>query len=191
MFLAIVFAILIIIIQIVKTVNIKIEIENIEIQIPKERSKLLNNESKVLLKIYILKKIKIYEINLKKIKINNKKFQERINKIRQDKKYIELNSVIIKVLRTESFSIEKMILKVYEGTEDAAITAIGVGVIATIISNVFRNKIKNPTIQKYEIIPIYDNRNFLKIEFNGIFVLKYTNIKDILKNIIRNNILEV
>ena len=191
MFLAIVFAILIILIQIVKTVNIKIEIENIEIQIPKERSKLLNNESKVLLKIYILKKIKIYEINLKKIKINNKKFQERINKIRQDKKYIELNSVIIKVLRTESFSIEKMILKVYEGTEDAAITAIGVGVIATIISNVFRNKIKNPTIQKYEIIPIYDNRNFLKIEFNGIFVLKYTNIKDILKNIIRNNILEV
>ena len=59
--------ILTILIIIVLSLNIKFEIKNLKINIPKDQEKITNKESKVYLKIYTLKKIKIAEFNLKKI----------------------------------------------------------------------------------------------------------------------------
>ena len=48
------------------------------------------------------------------------------------------------------------------GTEDAVLTAILVGIISSILGIL----IKKP---KYQVIPIYTNKNFIKIRLDGIF----------------------
>ena len=69
-----------------------------------------------------------------------------------------------------------MNLKIIVGTEDAAITAIAVGIISSLISIFFHNKIFDINKQKYEVLPIYENKSILKIEFDGIFTFKIANI---------------
>ena len=48
------------------------------------------------------------------------------------------------------------------GTQDAAITAILTGIISSMLGII----IKKP---KYEIIPIYSNKDFIKFRLEGIF----------------------
>ena len=57
---------------------------------------------------------------------------------------------------------EKIDLNVQIGTEDAALTAILTGVISAALGIIIRK----PT---YEIIPIYANKNFVKIKLDCIF----------------------
>ena len=67
------------------------------------------------------------------------------------------------------------------GTEDAAITAIGVGLCYIIISNFLKEKIKEYKNIDYNILPIYQNKNILKIELDSIITLKMENIINIIK----------
>lgn len=175
--------ILFILIKIVMTIEIKLEFENIKIKL--DTKKKLNNDNKILLKIYILNKIKISEIDLKKININRNKFKDRITKLRKNNSNLSFNLNAIDILRRESFLIEKMDLQVIVGTENAALTAIIVGIIASIIGNIIRDKCKEVLNQKFNVIPNYENINFLKIEFNGIFSVKIANIIDIAKLLIK------
>ena len=61
-----------------------------------------------------------------------------------------------------SIYFEKIDLKVQISTEDAAVTAILTGIVSAALGAI----IKRP---KYEIIPIYANKNFLKIKLDCIF----------------------
>jgi hypothetical protein len=155
------------------SINVKIEIENLKFIVPKINGRYTNKDSKILLKIYILKKIKIAEINLKKINLNNEKFK---NKIQSQIKQEKFNINAINFFKNNNYILEKMNLKIIVGTEDAAITAIGVGIIASLISIFFHNKIFDINKQKYEVLPIYENKSMLKIEFDGIFTFKIANI---------------
>ena len=169
----IIFSIILFLLLILMSINVKIEIENLKFTAPKIKGKYTNKESKILLKIYILKKIKIAEINLKKINLNNEKFK---NKIQSQIKQEKFNINAINFLKNNNYILEKMNLKIIVGTEDAAITAIGVGIIASLISIFFHNKIFDINKQKYEVLPIYENKSILKIEFDGIFTFKIDNI---------------
>ena len=185
MVILLIISILLILILLSITLNIKIEIENLKITLPKEIKKMINEQSKILMKIYILKKIKISEIDLKKIKMNDTKVKNRLDKIKKriikDNKNIKFNINAIEVLRENKFKIEKMDLKINIGLEDAAVTDITVCIISLLISIILKNKINNLKIQKYQINPIYENKNFLKVEFDGIFEFNIANIIDIIK----------
>ncbi|MBP3831559.1 MAG: DUF2953 domain-containing protein [Clostridia bacterium] len=169
----IIFSIIFFLLLILMSINVKIEIENLKFIVPKINGRYTNKDSKILLKIYILKKIKIAEINLKKINLNNEKFK---NKIQSQIKQEKFNINAINFLKNNNYILEKMNLKIIVGTEDAAITAIGVGIIASLISIFFHNKIFDINKQKYEVLPIYENKSMLKIEFDGIFTFKIANI---------------
>ena len=169
----IIFSIIFFLLLILMSINVKIEIENLKFIVPKIKGRYTNKDSKILLKIYILKKIKIAEINLKKINLNNEKFK---NKIQSQIKQEKFNINAINFLKDNNYILEKMNLKIIIGTEDAAITAIGVGIIASLISIFFHNKIFDINKQKYEVLPIYENKSILKIEFDGIFTFKIANI---------------
>ena len=169
----IIFSIIFFILLILMSINVKIEIENLKFIVPKINGRYTNKDSKILLKIYILKNIKITEINLKKINLNNEKFK---NKIQSQIKQEKFNINIINFFKNNNYILEKMNLKIIVGTEDAAITAIGVGIIASLISIFFHNKIFDINKQKYEVLPIYENKSILKIEFDGIFTFKIANI---------------
>lgn len=169
----IIFSIIFFLLLILMSINVKIEIENLKFIVPKINGRYTNKDSKILLKIYILKKIKIAEINLKKINLNNEKFK---NKIQSQIKQEKFNINAINIFKNNNYILEKMNLKIIVGTEDAAITAIGVGIIASLISIFFHNKIFDINKQKYEVLPIYENKSMLKIEFDGIFTFKIANI---------------
>lgn len=169
----IIFSIIFFLLLILMSINVKIEIENLKFIVPKINGRYTNKDSKILLKIYILKNIKITEINLKKINLNNEKFK---NKIQSQIKQEKFNINAINFFKNNNYILEKMNLKIIVGTEDAAITAIGVGIIASLISIFFHNKIFDINKQKYEVLPIYENKSMLKIEFDGIFTFKIANI---------------
>ena len=169
----IIFSIIFFLLLILMSINVKIEIENLKFIVPKINGRYTNKDSKILLKIYILKKIKIAEINLKKINLNNEKFK---NKIQSQIKQEKFNINAINFFKNNNYILEKMNLKIIVGTEDAAITAIAVGIISSLISIFFHNKIFDINKQKYEVLPVYENKSILKIEFDGIFTFKIANI---------------
>ena len=169
----IIFSIIFFLLLILMSINVKIEIENLKFIVPKINGRYTNKDSKILLKIYILKNIKITEINLKKINLNNEKFK---NKIQSQIKQEKFNINAINFFKNNNYILEKMNLKIIVGTEDAAITAIAVGIISSLISIFFHNKIFDINKQKYEVLPIYENKSILKIEFDGIFTFKIANI---------------
>jgi len=185
MIIFLIFALILILLKIFFTINIKLEIENLKIYLPKYQNKITNQNSKISLKIYILKKIKIAEINLKKIDLKSDKVKDKLQKQFEGNKF---NLDTVKLLSKVNYIIEKLNLKVYIGTEDAAITAILTGIGYTIISNFISGKItKNKNIE-YEIFPIYQNKNILKIELDSIITLKMEKIIDIVKLIKRGRV---
>lgn len=165
------------------TLSFKIEIENLEFIFPKTNQKSINNKCRVRLKIYVLKKIKIIDIDLKKINLKDEKFKNRIQKLedRFEQNSLKLNFNISELLRNIDAQFEKMSLKIFVGIEDAAITAIFVGIISSAIGIFLRNKIEDTEVQKYQVIPVYQNINILKINFDGIFEFKMRNIIYIFK----------
>lgn len=160
------------------SLDIKFEIENLKINLPKFQKKITNNDSKVSLKIYILKKIKIAEINLKKIDFKDEKVK---NKIQKQLGKNNLNLDTIKLLKNINYIVEKLKLIINVGTEDSAITAISVGIIYTVISIFLNKKVKDLREIKYEIKPIYNNKNMLDIKLDSIISLKFENIINIIR----------
>ena len=174
----IILAIILVLIECFFSINVKLEIKNLKIVLPKNQTRITNKDSRINLKIYILKKIKIAEINLKKIDLKSDKVKKRIQKQFDENK---LNLDTIKHLNKVNYIIEKLDLKVYIGTEDPSITAIGVGVGYTIVSNFIGGKtISNKNID-YKIFPIYQNKNIFKLELDSIITFKMENIIDIIK----------
>ena len=178
MIIILIFAIIIILKKIFFSINIKLEIKKLKISLPKNQEKITNEDNKISLKIYVLKKIKIAEFNLKKIDLKSDKVKNRIQKQLEGNKF---NLDTIKLLNKVSYMVEKMNLKICLGVEDAAITAISVGIGYTFISNFISGKISNYDCIKYEINPIYRNKNILKLELDSIITLKMENIIDIVK----------
>ena len=174
----IILAVILVLLKLFFSINVKLEIKNLKIVLPKNQNKITNKNNKVSLKIYVLKKIKIAEINLKKIDLKSDKVKKRIQKQFDENK---LNLDTIKLLNKVNYIIEKLDLKVYIGTEDPSITAIGVGVGYTIVSNFIGGKtISNKNID-YKIFPIYQNKNIFKLELDSIITFKMENIIDIIK----------
>lgn len=176
MIIFLIFAIIIILLKIFFSINLKLEIENLKLELPK--NKITNKDSKVSLKIYILKKIKIAEINLKKIDLKSDKVKNRLQNQFKGNKF---NLDTVKLISKVNYIIEKLNLKVYIGTEDAAITAVSTGVGYTIISNFINGKTLSYQNIKYKIFPIYQNKNILKLELDSIITLKMEKIIDIIK----------
>lgn len=163
---------------IIFSLNIKLEIKNLKINLPKFQNKITNNDSIISLKIYILEKIKIAQINLKKIDFKDENVR---NKIQKQLGKNNLNLDTIKLLKNINYIVEKLKLIINVGTEDSAITAISVGIIYIVISNFFNNKVKDLNEIKYEIKPIYSNKNMLDIELDSIISLKLENIINIIR----------
>ena len=164
MFFLFVFIIILVIIGliiIIHTSRVGIEVQNLIIDTEQPQGKKINEESKINVYILIFGKIKIFKNNVKNMKrpdfkIKNKNIDI---KILQDK---DLKINYKSLLKNIDLDIEKIDLNAQIGTEDAVLTAILVGIISSILGIL----IKKP---KYQVIPIYTNKNFIKIKLDGIF----------------------
>ena len=156
--------------------TIKIELKDFEFILPKEKKRYINENFEIIIKLYILKKIKIVNLKIPNDKINKNQIEKIFKNIDipKDKKDLEIE--IIDIFKNLNINLEKIKLKLYLGTEDAAITAILIGIISTILGIYFKFKLDDLENLKFETIPIYIDKNYLKIYFDGIFRINMIHI---------------
>ena len=175
--LILIFAIFVIISVLFITLRIELEFINVRVNIPKKKNRYLNENYKIKFRLYLFRKIKIFDIDIVKTKLERAKIKKQIkgleNKLKQNKNNFDLD--FIKFIKLINIRIKKMDLKIRVGADNAAITAILVGIGYLLCSNLFKNKINNFEEQKYVIEPIY-NKKILNIKFEGIFFVDMTNI---------------
>ena len=176
-FLILIFAIFVIISVLFITLRIELEFINVRVNIPKKKNRYLNENYKIKFRLYLFRKIKIFDIDIVKTKLERAKIKKQIkgleNKLKQNKNNFDLD--FIKFIKLINIRIKQMNLKIRVGADNAAITAILVGIGYLLCSNLFKNKINNFEEQKYVIEPIY-NKKILNIKFEGIFFVDMTNI---------------
>lgn len=173
LFILVIFTILIIAIH---TSKIGIDIKNLIIDTDAEEK--INEDGKIYVYLLLFNKIKLFRKNVRNIPMKDVKFETSDFDIKIFKnKDIKIN--YLELIQNINIDIKNIDLNVKIGTEDAGITAILVGIFAGILGII----IKKP---KYQILPIYANRNLLKINLNGIFTIYlmhyiYKFIKDNIK----------
>ena len=149
MFFFFLLAILLVIIIAVHTSRIGIEVEDLVIDT--EQKEKLSKESKIWIYLILFKKIKLFKKNVLKMKIPNLKIESK-----------DIEIQVIDALKNIDVDIEQIDLSIQIGIQDAAVTAIVTGMIWTILGIVIKK-------QGYEVVPIYSNKNLLKIKLKGIF----------------------
>lgn len=181
---AILIILLILAMLIVLTLNSKLELHISNLKISTIENPKVKAKYKIELGIILFDKIKIFNIDTSKTKINKQNLGKVVKKIQEkDENYTnkKLINEVIKNLRNIKVEIKKLNSKIYLGLEDAAQTAILVGTISSILAIILKDKVKNPN--KYEVIPIYQNKNILKLELDCIIRINLANY--IYKNIMK------
>ena len=174
LFILVIFTILIIAIH---TSKIGIDIENLIIDTDAEEK--INEDVKIYVYLLLFNKIKLFRKNVRSLPMKDVKFETSDFDIKIFKnKDIKIN--YLELIQNINIDIKNIDLNVNIGTEDAGITAILVGILAGILGII----IKKP---KYQILPIYANRNLLKINLNGIFTIY---LMHYIYKFIKNNIKE-
>lgn len=189
--------ILVLLIAILTTANIKVVIKNINIENIEDAIKILDillyeKDDKlklnfldylnfsIKLKILVFEKLPILSIKLDNNKIKNimlKQIDKEIKKhknIEEDKqKAKELSKKIVPLL-----NLQKSNLELELGTEDAAFTAIASSIVSIFIAVALPyvadvEKYKN---YNYKITPIYLNKNVFFLQFSCIITIKLLHI---------------
>ena len=174
LFILVTFTILIIAIH---TSKIGIDIKNLIIDTDAEEK--INEDGKIYVYLLLFNKIKLFRKNVRNIPMKDVKFETSDFDIKIFKnKDIKIN--YLELIQNINIDIKNIDLNVNIGTEDAGITAILVGILAGILGII----IKKP---RYQILPIYANRNLLKINLNGIFTIY---LMHYIYKFIKNNIKE-
>ena len=164
--------------------KIQIQIKNIHFNSSKPKGKLDANY-KIIIIVYIIKKIPILKINvtqskLKKLKLKEKVRQAEIDIIQNKKK---IDKEILYELRKIKVQIKYWNLELLLGTEDAKITALIVGYLSIFLGIYLNKKISKHENKKFSIQPVYIGQNILKLIFEGIFEIKTVNIINIIWNL--------
>ena len=163
--------------------KILIEINNFEFISQDVKKNIISYDFAI--KLVIFNKIPILKFIVNKEKI------DRIIKLNEEKIKKEIDNISIKNINKEKSNIKeiylcikqiidncikKVNLQIELGTENPALTAILIPIIATITCIYFRDKIKERNKQVFNINPIYINRNIINIYLSGIFEFKIRHI---------------
>ena len=154
----------------VHTSRIGIEIENLIINTEKPKGQKINKESKIYVYLLIFGKIKLFKKDAKKmkqpnLKLENKNIDLGVNFFR--KKEIKINYK--ELLQNIDIDVKKIDLNAQIGTQDAALTAILVGILSSLLGIILKKT-------KYQINPVYVNKNILTVKIEciiSIYLMQY------------------
>lgn len=150
--------------------NIKLEIKKLNISNVKEKLKI---KFKLSLSVYLLDKIKIFEIKLDNIRFSKLLKSGKINmqKMKLDK---EANKLIIYVIKHSNITIEKIELNGFFSTEFPILTSTIYAITEAILPIVIAPKIKGKYINKIEFLNI--SKNVINLNAVCIINAKIVNI---------------
>jgi len=136
--------------------------------------KIKNLEYKICIKLF--KRIKLFTF-----KIRADKFIGKNNKIIKGG-YRDLIKILKYIFKNDKIKKEKIYLNLKIGTEDAALTSYIVATLYTIISLFIAKQIDKISRNnyRYEIIPLYINKNELKLSINCIVSIKLVHIINVI-----------
>ena len=182
------FILLILLIITLSIVTSKIEIKLMPFILDSKKSKYVDDQSKVIIKLKLFGNVPIikFAITNKKLKRLQKSFKmnEKIEKIEKDiiqnKDKIDVRLLAVAKEIWKSIEIKKLELAMELGTENAFLTSMLVAILSSVIAIGFsRTNVKEKDVL-YEIKPIYTNQNFVKIAISGIFQIKMVHIINII-----------
>ena len=162
---------------IIKYTTIEIELNKLEITIPKKNRRTVNQDYKIIINIYLFEKLKVIKLILTKEKLEKKKRKINLKKI--EKKIIgknnKLNFDSIQNIKQLKINLNKLDLKIRIGLNDAACTAILVGGISSIIGLILNRIVKNDESFFWNVIPLYEEK-IINININFKIKVKLINI---------------
>ena len=164
--------------------NSKIEIKISNLDVSTAREEKVNSNYKMHINIIVFNKIKVFGKDVKKGKVKKENLDKLYNTVKSvEGKSNPKNSFIMLLQTVKNLQIEinELNLKIELGTQDAALSAILVGVISSVIGIILKNQTYKE--QRFEVIPLYMNKNILNLKLNGIFRINL--IHYIYKNILK------
>ena len=160
----------------------KIRIEVINFNFNSTSQKYVNEDYKIIIKFCIFNKIPVIKSTITQEKFEKFKTNQKVKDM-AIKALINKNEIDIKSfssIKKININIKNLKLKINLGTENAAFTAIIVGIISAIIPIIIRNKVEDHNNLIWSINPIYINQNLINITFSGIFETRMIHIINII-----------
>jgi len=108
-----------------------------------------------------------------KLKIFNKMLDTKVLRKYKNAKQILKKDWKHVLKNLDKVKIEKIDIQSKLGTENAAVTAISVGLISAILGIILASKTENP---KYKIEPVYIDKNYIYLSINCIIRIKLVHI---------------
>lgn len=117
-----------------------------------------------------------------KAKLENLHLKEKIQKldIKIMKNKNHFDKRLLKFIKNLKIKLTKADIKIDIGTENAALTAILVPFICTILSMIYSKNTKKAENKIYHVNPVYTNENLINIIISGIFEIKMIHIINII-----------
>ena len=181
------FILLCIIIVVAIIVFSKIRIEIINFKFSSQTKRHINQDYKIVIKLFALKFLPILKINLTKTKFEKMEIKQKISDIDFTalEKNISLDKELFQTIKKIDVLIKDIKLYIDIGTESAIITSFIVPVISTVIALILQRKMKKFENQIFIVNPVYKNQNLVNIDFSGIFDIKMSHIINIIYILIK------
>lgn len=176
-----IFIILTIISLILSTISIRVE--RLELSNYNTEDKIKYNYE-IYFELYFFNKIKTLSIKVDKERLNKVNVKQKIENMnfKRIQKDLPSKEDTKKIMKKLNIEIEQLGLKVEIGTVDVIITSAIVAILATIIGIGVARVVKKYEKEKYnyEIYPIYQNKNLIKVNLNCIIKVKVVHIISII-----------
>ena len=184
LFLFYTFFLVLLILLLILSMKIQIKIENLKYN--SENKSHINKKYNVILYIYILSKIPIFRIKFteeKFHKLNEKThIKEKIEKEMKEqnlKKLAEKYNVtkdFKEIIKNIKIRTSKLDFSLKLGTKNVILTSFLIPAISTIIAFLLYKTGNKKEKQTFKVMPVYQNKNLINFQLDGIFELKMIHI---------------
>jgi hypothetical protein len=164
------------------------------VDISKESSKKFEYDYLIFLKLKFLNKITLLKIKINPERINklNNKFKIKEKMEQADLKKLKSNfpkkNDVNDMFKKAQIKLEEIHLNLKLGTNNCIVTSAIITILASVFGMVISKFIYNYNSQKhqYKMIPVYQNKNIIKLSFNCIIQVKVVHIISIIFKLVKN-----
>ena len=182
-FLVLVFSVIMLIIFLTASIiifsTIQINLKKIDISNNNNKNE-LKYDYKIFLDLYFLNKIKFISIKIDKEKMKKLDIKKKLQKINFSnmKKELPSKDEVKELLKKLDIEVTKFNLSAEIGTEDVIITSVIIALLSASIGMGLAVVVKDYKKEKYyyKIVPLYNNKNQIKLNLNCIFKVKMVHI---------------